>query len=740
MKRWIVILVFIAALGAMISSERCTTPENQSEQTSPNAYAGSVSCQGCHQQEHADWLLSHHYKAMLPANDSTVAGDFNNVTYTADGVTSKFFKQNGKFFINTEGEDGSYHDYEVLYTFGITPLQQYLVAFPGGRMQATRESWDAKNKRWFHQYAGQKIPAGDWLHWTGNGQNWNTMCASCHSTNVQKGYDLATDTYHTTYDEINVSCESCHGPGKSHIDYVQSKSYKDGKKITGSFLHLTNATTQKEQVNMCGYCHARRVDITGAMMAGPEFMDDFIAELPTNTFFYADGQMNEEDYNYTSFLQSRMFHHGVQCTNCHNPHSGNLKLAGSKVCSQCHAPAQFDVPAHTMHAATSEGSSCINCHMPSKIYMGIDLRHDHSFRIPRPDLSVKYGTPNTCNSCHKDKTAAWAAQAIEKHFGPERRYHFSDDLLPGSLLNSDSEAHLAKLAGDSAVPNNVRAAAIDYTGRIYSDNNAALLLKYLSDTAAHVRYAALKGLSDYDPALWVGAAGPLLTDKVRAVRIGAADLFTYLPVSQLPPENYAAFSSAKAELETFITYQTDFAQGNVQAGDYYRRLHDFPTAIKFYERAIAKDGLLAIARVNLASTLNAQGRNEEALQQLLAAQKAEPASDLIYYNLALLYVEMKQPAAADAAFKKAIALGSVNVRVYYNYSLFLQQQGKDQEAEKYFLKALKIEPTNGEVLYALTILYVHQNNIAKARETGSLLKQYHGATAEYQPLLQHLQL
>ena len=415
-----IIITFIALiLLAVLGIEHCKSPQTPASDVvfEKNDYAGSQSCISCHHQEHNDWLKSHHFKAMLAANDSTVLGDFNNAKLNADGVSSTFYKRDGKFYINTQGEDGKNHDYEIKYTFGFTPLQQYLVEFPGGRMQATRASWDSQKKKWFHQYAGQKIPAGDWLHWTGNSQNWNTMCAACHSTHVQKGYDEASDSYHTKFNEVNITCESCHGPGKLHIEYVKGADYSTGKKINGSRLVLTKSSSHQELVNACGYCHARRAEITEAVHPGKEFMNDFIPELPTNTFFYADGQMNEEDYNYTSFLQSKMFRRGVQCTNCHNPHSGNLKLEGNIVCSQCHATATHNTPAHPMHTENSIGSSCINCHMPGKVYMGNDLRHDHSFRIPRPDLTIKYGVPNTCNSCHKDKSPAWAAAVIQRNFG-----------------------------------------------------------------------------------------------------------------------------------------------------------------------------------------------------------------------------------------------------------------------------------------------------------------------------------
>ncbi len=678
--------------------------------------------------------------AMQPPNDSTVSGDFNNASLTADGVTTRFFKKDGKFFINTEDETGAYRDMEVKYTFGFTPLQQYLVEFPGGKMQATRASWDTKAKKWYHQYPGQKFPPGDWLHWTGNGQNWNTMCASCHSTNLDKGYDLNTDTYATTFNDINVSCESCHGPGKNHIDYINGGDYKDGKKTEGSLLMLYKTGNRMTAINTCGYCHARRSDITGNPFPGAEVLDDYIPELPTTEFFFADGQMNDEDYNYTSFLQSKMFHRGVQCTNCHNPHTNKLKLDGAIVCSQCHAKDAYESEKHTLHKLGTVGVNCISCHMPSKTYMGNDLRHDHSFRIPRPDLTAKYGTPNTCNACHSNKPAQWAADAIAKGYGKLPGYHWSEDLVPGSRLDAQSEPHLGKLVADSAVPNIVRAATLRYMSQLNSANAGRALAKYLSDTSALVRHAALRGLRNFDATLWLQAAAPLFSDQVRAVRIAAADLYLDIPSNQMPSEHFKAFTAAKNELDRFILFQTDFAQGNLQAGDYYRRQNDLANAEKFYLRAIAKDSQLVNARVNLASTLNVTGNNQEALRQLQVASRIQPTSDHIFYTLGLLYAELKDTDKAIQAFKQAIALNPQNMRAAYNYGLLLSQSGQNREAEKIFVHALKSDPQNGDILFALTILYIQENKINQARTIGMVLKQYHGNNPGYRDVLVQLGL
>src|SRR4030095_5926749 len=418
-----VIFIFLISLAyfLFISSEGCQ-PNQSSKKQGPNknTYVGSSACLSCHEAEYKDWLLSDHFKAMQPANDSSVLGDFNNVTYAADGVVNKFFKKDGGFYIHTQGEDGQNHDYQVLYTFGYFPLQQYLIAFPGGRLQSTRASWDSREKKWFHQYANQRINYHDWLHWTGNSQNWNTMCASCHSTDLQKNYDFTSDTYNTTWKEINVSCESCHGPGSSHLDFINSKDYKKGERLLNSGLLYGRDTIAQLQLNTCAPCHSRKSDISSTMIHSHEIMDDLIPQVISNEFYYPDGQIREEDYEYGSFSQSKMFHHNVRCSNCHNPHSGKTKLSGNDLCMTCHKP-EYNTEQHHKHPLNTEGAQCVNCHMTSKTFMGIDPRRDHSFRVPRPDQSILYGTPNACTGCHSDQSDIWASNAIIKWYGPQRK-------------------------------------------------------------------------------------------------------------------------------------------------------------------------------------------------------------------------------------------------------------------------------------------------------------------------------
>ena len=700
------------------------------------AYVGDQSCKKCHSSEFHEWKHSDHYMSMLPPNDSTVKGDFNNITFTADGVTSHFFKKGSKFFINTEGDDGKNQDFEVKYIFGYRPLQQYLVQFPGGRMQVPRLSWDVNKKKWFNQYAGQKIPSHDWLHWTGNAQNWNTMCASCHSTNLRKNYDIKTDTYKTSYNIINVSCESCHGAGKQHVDFING-DYKSGTKIKGSYLKLARNFTQNEQLNACAPCHARFSELSSSHIDSKEIMDNYIPQIPDTENFHADGQVNDEDYIYTSFLQSKMFGKGVVCSACHNPHSTKLKRIGNQTCTLCHIPAKYDVPTHTFHPLGSKSAECISCHMPGKLYMGNDLRHDHSFRVPRPDLSVKYGTPNACSNCHKDKSEKELADAVIKWYGPKRKYHFADDLIPGSKIDANSEKHLTNLIDNKFVPKIIKATATFYLGNIQTQTSLNTLLARLASKEAQIRYRALRSLASFPAESWRDAVGPLLSDKVRAVRIAAADLYITLPSGQVPSQYAQAFSSAQIELVKSLRYQTDFSTGNVMLADYYLKLQDYDKAEKFYLRGIQKDSKMNYALLNLSAAYNAQGKNAQALKALELALKNDPKNERIYFNLALLYNEMNAIPEAEKAFAKAVELKSMNPKVYYNYGLLLNKNKKYKDAETVLLKGISLNSSDPELYYALTFVYIQTNDSSKAQHTATKLKQLDPNNPNYQQLFKN---
>jgi len=330
-------------------------------------YVGRTICAECHPQQNTQWAGSHHDLAMQPANAETVLGDFDNATLTQYGVTSSFFRKENRFIVRTEGGDGELHDYEIKYTFGVDPLQQYLIEFPGGRLQALSIAWDARpeaqgGQRWFHLHPDEKIAHDDELHWSKPSQNWNSMCAECHSTNLQKNYNPAQKRFDTGWSEIDVSCEACHGAGADHLAWARKEPgwerlesnmglallLDERKNVswvvnpeTGKVIRSKPRSGEKE-IEMCARCHARRSPISGVYVHGERLADHYRPRLLDEGLYFADGQIDDEVYVYGSFLQSKMYQVGVTCSDCHDPHRAVLKTPGNSVCLQCHQADRYD--------------------------------------------------------------------------------------------------------------------------------------------------------------------------------------------------------------------------------------------------------------------------------------------------------------------------------------------------------------------------------------------------------------
>ena len=455
-------------------------------------FVGSESCAECHQAEARLWRGSHHQRAMDHATGKSVLGDFNDAGFDYYGMHSRFFRKDGKFLVETDGPDGKLAAFEVKYTFGVYPLQQYLIEFADGRIQALSIAWDSRptdqgGQRWFHLYPNEEIKNDDILHWTKLNQNWNFMCSECHSTGVQKNYDANNDRFHTTWSEISVGCETCHGQGSRHVAWVKNqqswwsfgKQEDKSKGLSVRFDERSDITWRhdpktgnpqrnftppilRKEVETCGLCHARRAEFSEDWVPGRPLSDTHVVAELSHDLYFADGQMQDEVYNYGSFKQSKMFAAGVTCSDCHDPHSNKPKVMGDGVCLQCHAPDKYATAAHNHHEVVNPPVGCPACHMPTRTYMVVDPRHDHSLRIPRPDLSLKFGTPNACNNCHTDKSAEWAASAIESRYGPNRGgfQNYAEAFHAAWTDQPDAAKLLAAVAVDRNAPAFARASAL----------------------------------------------------------------------------------------------------------------------------------------------------------------------------------------------------------------------------------------------------------------------------------------
>jgi predicted CXXCH cytochrome family protein len=697
------------------------------------AFVGSQKCRECHRGEYEKWQHSHHDHAMEVANDATVRADFNNVEVEFHGVASRFYRKNDKFFVHTRGPDGKMGEFEVTHTFGWTPLQQFLVPFPGGRLQCLPIAWDVEKEKWYHLYPDTPIDPGDWLYWTNAGQNWNGMCAECHSTNLKKNYDIDSDAYQTSWSEIDVSCEACHGPGSLHVQWAELPVMARPRAANYELLVETRSMDSRRQVELCAPCHSRRAILGDYTHAEPDLLDSMLPSLLTPELYFADGQILEEVYVYGSFTQSKMYSRNVRCSDCHDVHSTKRVKEGNALCLQCHRAGVYDTEAHHFHKSRGEqgepirtaagevlfevgsGAECVQCHMPQRAYMVIDERADHSLRIPRPDLSIRLGTPNACNRCHIDKTRRWADEYITKWYGPGRSAHYGTILAKGRERRPGALEALVQLAADPLYPVIVRSTALSLLAAYPANETSGAYELALMDDEALIRRTAVDQLNTSDPKRQVDLLASMLYDPVKAVRTEAARRLTEIEDRQLDAGQQKLLQASLAEYEKSMEYSGDFAFGRYNLGNLYTALKQPDEAIRNYLAAVRIDDLFYPAKVNLAMIYNQKGENPKAEALLRDVTASHPDLYEAHYSLGLLLAEEKKYAeAADYLRRAAMGMPS-RARIHYNLGLLLQYLKQDTDAEASLLKAQELDPDNFDYLLALADFYLKRDRVQQAR-------------------------
>jgi len=716
-RRWVTVgggalAVIVVSLSVYFLQQRFTGAARDLAANASAVFVGRQQCIRCHEAAYEAWRGSDHDRAMEVAADSTVLGDFDDAVFRHGGVETRFSRRDGKYLVATEGPGGARGEFEVRYTFGFEPLQQYLIPLPGGRLQALSTAWDAERGRWFFLYPGQEISPGDWLHWTRGGQNWNGMCAECHSTNLVKGYDADSDTFDTTWSELDVSCEACHGPGSLHVAWAEIPPPNRPAVEDDALVAPTSGVTARQQVESCAACHSRRAELGDYDHRGNGLLHNLVPSELREGLYYADGQILDEVYVYGSFVQSKMYRAGVRCTDCHDAHSLRLREEGNALCAQCHLPDTYDTSDHHFHRKGGAGALCVRCHMPEQPYMVIDYRADHSLRVPRPDLSVALGVPNACtqSGCHGDRPVQWAADAFRRWYGEDRGLHYGTILAAGRGHRPEALSGLVRLAGDTAFPAIVRATALSLLREYPGEAGGAAFARALADEDALVRHTAARDLMAADPAVLVERLAPLLSDPVRAVRLRAASRLAGIAQGRLPANRAAAYDTALAAYREAMESSRDFAFANQNLGNLSQALGDPQRAVAYYEAAIQIDGLFFPAKVNLALLYNAMGRNQDAATLLREVLDANPEQYGVAYNLGLLLAEMGEHAEAAEYLQRASDGLPGRARIHYNLGLTLQFLGRIGPAETALRKALAVEPDNRDFLYALADHYIKRGD------------------------------
>ena len=689
-------------------------------------YVGKENCKDCHQAEFDDWLGSDHDKAMDLANDSTVLGDFNNAVLNRKDKTHRFYKKGKEFYVFTDGEEGEMKEFQIKYVFGYFPLQQYLVEFDEGRFQTLALTWNSKESYWYYMadsiYKDLNVDHTNWLHWTNQAQNWNSMCADCHSTNLEKNFDPNTNSYATSWSEIDVSCEACHGPGSSHISWSKLPQYAQIKDSNKGLVIKTSGITNHEYVDNCARCHSRRSTSSDFIPQSNSIYDHMQASLPIEPNFHIDGQIKEEDYVYASFTQSKMYMHDVKCNDCHNVHSGKLLFDDNQLCLQCHKSLDYNSQIHHQHKGFGEhgasvvskagqvfdvgsGTLCVNCHMPDQLYMGADFRRDHSMRIPRPDLSIKMGTPNACIQCHSSESNEWAQNNIEKWYGKDRPFQFSEALFKTDAKPREADSVLRQIIGDDLFPPSVRSIAIEYLSD--SEENISIIKKSLLSLNPTIRIAALNAWTINSPES-LKEVLHLLVDETKSLRIETAFKLSQVGQEYIPENSLKAYFKALEEYKESLIYNSDFPTGKYNLANYYYQNDDFKNAEKYYLWTIEQDEEIHAAKINLAHLYSKMNQPQKAEELLKSFNDQNPNHAEGLYNLGLILSENRKYKESLMYLIKASELSANNPRVDYNIAMLYDFFKEGEKAEKYLLKAIQKSPD--ELIYYQYLLQYYKDH------------------------------
>ncbi|MCX8109515.1 MAG: tetratricopeptide repeat protein [Verrucomicrobiae bacterium] len=723
-----------------------------------HAYAGSTICRECHPEEYELWRNSNHARAERPVNTNADLVAFHPARTFKHGTQETHVRfSNGRFLLTCLGSSKINETHEVLRVIGHDPLRQFLLVAPGGRYQVAEAAYDPLSNEWFNVYGREDRQPGEWGHWTGRGMTWNSMCAACHNTRLRKNYDPRSDTYRTTMAEPAVGCEACHGPLKAHVTWQARFA------STGDRDPTLPQFTKTQVVDYCGFCHARRIDLTGDFRPGDPLTDhQDPSVVDRSEVYYPDGQIRDETYEYSSFLGSKMYTSGVYCMDCHDPHSGETRLPGNWLCMRCHNGAYpnapviqpvdhshhkvygydtngvltaFDLTAYNPKTIAETGGECVNCHMPQTVYMQRHWRHDHGFTCPDPLLTQEFGIPNACTRCHADKTENWAIEWTDKWYGtrmdrPAR--HRARAFAKARAGDPSARKALLELLNGNDSPY-WKASAVRLLEQWVTEptvRRAILCLVRHPHPLVRVNAVrALESLVEANDAAVIDTIRALLNDTSRAVRVAAAAAM----YPDLPPKSQAA-----AELRHFLAINSDQPGGQMMLGALEFRVGRIQNAYKHYAAAVSWDPNSALIRHELAILLSRMGRVHDAVEQLEIACRLDPREAEFAFKLGLAWNDAGDLNRAVEALERAVRLDPKHARAWYNLGLALHKLGQPERALLALSRGETNAPSDPAIPYARATILAQLSRIEEARHAAKRALEIHPGFSEAADLLDQL--
>lgn len=652
-------------------------------------------CVTCHAEIGDAWRRSDHHRANRDIAMADTTAMFADQTVATHASTYRLARgDGGQPQVEETRRDGTRHVHVPAMVLANDPLQQLVIETDPGRLQVSEIAWDPHAREWFPVFGDEERNPGEWGHWTGQGMNWNSMCARCHMTGYDKGYDETTNRFHSAWVEHGIGCVQCHGPMTGH------------EKAAGTSAGSEPVRPDPRQwMETCAACHARAEELTPTAPPAANFEDHFRLQLMTDPqVYHPDGQILAESFEYGSFRHSRMFAAGVTCLDCHDPHSGRttLPVDDNSLCLQCHVPGNprgapaIDPTAHSFHTAGSKGNRCVECHMATTTYMQRDPRRDHGFIIPDPVLTRDVGVPNACSRCHQDQSLAETITAWERWYGDGSSRTTANRARTRAVARAfagdvDVVPELVRLIAAPETTPTWRASLLDLAGQLAPRDSAVLAAArdLRQDPDAEVRAAAVRMLGA-DP-----DSGPLvrqaLEDPVRLVRLDAAwALGTELAEDSAAGRELRAYLNTSVEGPVALARRGSF---RFEQGEHERGLADV-------RRAIGLDPRSAPLRETLAFMLNAAGRPREAAEAFARAAELAPDSAAPAFHAALAWVEAGELVRAEAMLRMAVQRDPHHARAWYNLGLLLNRFGRRDEALTALATGEAARPDDPDIPYA----------------------------------------
>lgn len=651
--------------------------------------ADQPTCINCHAKEVKAWQQSDHAHAMAKAAIDSVLGNFNEQQIEFNGKKVRFFQQGENYLVDID-ERGEKERYKIIHTFGYEPLQQYIVETKPGTHQMLPYAWDSRTKenggqQWIDLY-DDVLSEKDRFHWKQPLQNWNGMCADCHSTGLTRHYNSDENTFSTVWDTVNVGCGSCHTLPENHAEShaqitktvsAKDQAAKDQAMVEKSIAKVLSYDEAQTAMDKCFACHSLRTPLTDGINPKKAFLDQFKPNWVIPPLYHVDGQIKEEVYVYGSFLQSKMHQSGVTCLNCHDVHSGKIKYQDNRLCTQCHVSDTYDNKSHHQHDS-NEGSQCVSCHMPETTYMKVDPRRDHSFSIPNLGFSQTYNTPLSCKQCHSDKDDKWLETNYSWTKEPSIWLTLYTDFIQGNTQNL-TEAQWLELVTTREIGVLKRATAIAYLNFVDFQVSTIHLAKFAQDDQPLIQLAAIEVIARLAPQVKTPILAPMLEHKLKSVRVAAAQALINTPLSG---SDKALFNKVFKELVDATGMQSWRGEGRVNLSNIYSQTARPAMAIEQLETAISIEPYYDVAYVNLADMYRVQQNEQQVKAWLDKGINNNPDSGILRYSLGLHYIRIANHQAALQAFEKAYSLDKNNWQFIYTLIMVYDELGLQAKKQK----------------------------------------------------------